>query len=74
MALITISGFPCSGKSQRANQMKQHLETQLADPSYKGPTLSVVVLSDDNLNIDRSAYNGMFSRTRGFQRTADERN
>lgn len=67
MALITISGYPCSGKSQRATQIKQHLESRLADPSYKGPTLSVVVLSDDNLNIDRSAYNGMFSRTTGLE-------
>ena len=64
MALITISGYPCSGKSQRAVQIKQHLEARLADPSYNGPTLSVVVLSDDNLNIDRSAYNGVWSRTR----------
>lgn len=75
MALITISGYPCSGKSQRATQIKQHLESRLADPSYKGPTLSVVVLSDDNLNIDRSAYNDSRSEkpARGTLFTAIQR-
>lgn len=75
MALITISGYPCSGKSQRATQIKQHLEARLGDPSYKGPTLSVFVLSDDNLNIDRSAYDDSKSEkpARGTLFTAIQR-
>lgn len=62
MALVTITGYPCSGKSQRAAQIKAYLEARLADPAYNGPKLSVVLISDDNLNINRSAYNGTCSR------------
>ena len=62
MALITISGFPASGKSKRARQIKDHLEQCLSDISYAGPELKVVILSDDVLNIDRNAYNGAFDK------------
>ena len=58
MALITISGYPCAGKSHRATQIKDHLEQRLADPAYTGPSLTVTVLSDDTLNVPRSAYDG----------------
>lgn len=58
MALITISGYPCAGKSHRATQIKDHLEERLRDPSYTGPSLTVTLLSDDILNIPRSAYDG----------------
>ncbi|KAF8432725.1 chromatin associated protein KTI12 [Boletus edulis BED1] len=56
MSLITISGYPCAGKSHRATQIKYSLEQRLADPAYPGPSLTVTVLSDDTLNIPRSAY------------------
>jgi hypothetical protein len=58
MALITITGYPSSGKSKRAQQLKEYLECKLAEPEYHGPTLKVVVLSDDNLNLARSVYDG----------------
>lgn len=61
MALITISGFPCSGKTRRVEQIKKALESRLQDPNYAGPTLKVVVLSDDKLNISRDAYKGEYS-------------
>ncbi|KAI5983069.1 chromatin associated protein KTI12 [Pisolithus albus] len=75
MALITISGYPSSGKSRRAAQLKRHLESRLADPSYTGPSLSVVLLSDDTLNIDRSSYNDSRSEkpARGTLFTAVQR-
>ncbi|KAI0688224.1 chromatin associated protein KTI12 [Cytidiella melzeri] len=57
MALVTISGFPCSGKTRRAEQLKAALETRLRDPEYAGPSLQVVVLSDEKLNIHRDVYN-----------------
>lgn len=60
MALITISGFPCSGKTQRAEQLRRALEARLQDSSYTGPSLKVSVLSDDTLNVSRDAYKGMF--------------
>ncbi|KAI9442300.1 chromatin associated protein KTI12, partial [Lactarius indigo] len=56
MALVTFSGYPCSGKTRRATQLKDHLESRLADPSYSGPPFKVIVLSDDSLNVDRSSY------------------
>lgn len=58
MALITISGYPSSGKSTRAAQIKDYLEKQLALPEYEGPRLHVEVLSDDVLNLNRTVYNG----------------
>jgi protein KTI12 len=59
MALITITGYPSSGKSSRAQQLKLYLESRIADPSYDGPTLKVSVVSDDSLNISRDVYNGV---------------
>ena len=61
MALITISGFPCSGKTRRAEQLKNALEACLQSPEYTGPALKVVVLSDDKLNISRDAYKGLLN-------------
>ncbi|KIK37903.1 hypothetical protein CY34DRAFT_15378 [Suillus luteus UH-Slu-Lm8-n1] len=50
MALITISGYPSSGKSTRAAQMHDFFSS---DPS---PQLKVKVISDDDLAIDRTSY------------------
>ena len=58
MALVTITGFPCSGKSRRVDQIRAHLETRLTDPGYTGPHVKVKILSDDTLNITRSVYDG----------------
>jgi len=60
MALITITGYPSSGKSRRAQQLKEYLENKLAGPEYHGPALKVVVLSDDDLNLSRSIYDGIY--------------
>ncbi|THH04705.1 hypothetical protein EW146_g10111 [Bondarzewia mesenterica] len=75
MALITISGYPCSGKTKRADQVKAGLEERLKDPSYEGPSLKVVVLSDDVLNVDRSSYDDSRSEksARGALFTAMQR-
>ncbi|TFY62553.1 hypothetical protein EVG20_g6662 [Dentipellis fragilis] len=75
MALITISGYPSSGKTKRASQIREYLETRLKDPEYAGPALTVRVLSDDILNIDRSAYNDSRSEkpARGSLFTAMQR-
>ena len=57
MALVTFSGYPSSGKTRRAIQLKEHLDRCLADQSCNA-LRQVVVLSDDSLNVDRSSYNG----------------
>ncbi len=58
MALITFSGYPSSGKTRRAIQLKDHLDHRLADLSCTGQRQKVVILSDDSLNIERSSYDG----------------
>jgi len=50
MALVTFSGYPASGKSTRAAQLKAKLDQILPDH------LSVVLVSDESLNIPPSAY------------------
>lgn len=56
MALITIVGFPCSGKTTRAKQIKEYLESRLRDPAYDGPRLSVLAVDDENSHVPRSTY------------------
>ncbi|KAF8070212.1 chromatin associated protein KTI12 [Lyophyllum atratum] len=56
MALVTISGFPSSGKTKRAEQIRTSLEKYLAHENYQGPISKVAVLSDDVLNLNRSSY------------------
>lgn len=62
MALVTISGFPCCGKTRRAEQIRAALDGFLKDENYQGSISKVVVLSDDALNLNRSSYNGDYAR------------
>ncbi|QRV94278.1 Chromatin associated protein KTI12 [Ceratobasidium sp. AG-Ba] len=57
MALVTISGFPCSGKTRRAQQLKEFFEDKI-NQDKDSPTRSwkVSVLSDESLSIPRSSY------------------
>lgn len=63
MALITIVGFPCSGKTTRAKQIKEYLESRLRDPAYDGPRLSVLAVDDENSHVPRSTYDSEFLAT-----------
>jgi protein KTI12 len=60
MALVTISGYPCSGKTTRALQIRDAFEKRLSDDSYAGPVTKVVLISDDTLGLSREGYNGIF--------------
>lgn len=76
MALVTIVGYPCSGKSTRAQQVKEYLERRLRDESYDGPRLTVVVVDDDNSHVPRSTYDSAFASRgslRDVEQQADER-
>ncbi|KAK7692458.1 hypothetical protein QCA50_004083 [Cerrena zonata] len=75
MALVTITGYPSSGKSRRALQLKTHLESRLQDPNYAGPKLKVQIISDDELNLDRNVYSDSRSEkpARGALFTAMQR-
>lgn len=72
MALITIVGYPCSGKSTRASQIKEYLEQRLREEDYDGPRLSVVVVDDDNSHVPRSTYDSELAEHRVTHSTADE--
>lgn len=56
MALITISGFPCSGKSTRALQLQQDFLARLSSPEYTGPKLRVIIVDDESNHVPRSVY------------------
>ncbi|KAG8734309.1 hypothetical protein FRC10_011768 [Ceratobasidium sp. 414] len=57
MALVTISGFPCSGKTRRAQQLSGFLEDKIRDDSSSHTkSWKVTILSDDSLSIPRSSY------------------
>ena len=59
MALVTISGYPSSGKSTRALQLKKYFEEKISEPSYEGSLKTVVLISDDSLELTRDGYNGL---------------
>jgi hypothetical protein len=63
MALVTISGYPCSGKSRRAAELAKYLETRLSDSTYKGPKLEVVTVNDEENHVLRSVYDGAYSNS-----------
>ncbi|KAF8906586.1 chromatin associated protein KTI12 [Gymnopilus junonius] len=56
MALITLSGLPCAGKSTRAQQIAAFLDQKIGAADYQGPISRVVVLSDHSLGLDRNSY------------------
>jgi len=58
MALVTFSGYPCSGKSTRASELVRHLSDALTRSDYDGTRYAVTVVSDESLNLARSVYNG----------------
>ncbi|TRM69629.1 chromatin associated protein KTI12 [Schizophyllum amplum] len=75
MAFITISGYPCSGKSTVAQKVKADLERRLQNTEYHGPSFRVIVASDESLSIPRSAYDDSRSEkpARGALFTAVQR-
>jgi protein KTI12 len=47
MPLIALTGYPCSGKSTRAQQLQQYFSKQR-------PEVTLHVISEESLNIDRN--------------------
>ncbi|GAA5823836.1 hypothetical protein JCM11251_003315 [Rhodosporidiobolus azoricus] len=58
MAMITLAGYPCSGKSTRAQELVSHLERRLANPSTppQFARLKPVVVNDESLGLAKSVY------------------
>jgi protein KTI12 len=65
MAMVTMCGYPCSGKSTRAQQLAAFFDRKLADPStpthLQRALRRVVVVNDEGLSISKHAYDGQFS-------------
>ncbi|GAA6060825.1 hypothetical protein JCM10212_005243 [Sporobolomyces blumeae] len=58
MALVTLSGYPCSGKTTRAHQLERYLSHRLALPDCP-PALKlakVKVINDESLSLAKSVY------------------
>jgi len=61
MPLVVLSGFPCSGKTRRALQLKTLFEARISSnlPSSTEHThYNICVINDESLGIDRKAYAG----------------
>ncbi|KAG0657767.1 hypothetical protein C6P46_006234 [Rhodotorula mucilaginosa] len=60
MAMVTMCGYPCSGKSTRAQQLAAFFDRKLADPStpthLQRALRRVVVVNDEGLSISKHAY------------------
>ena len=61
MALVTLVGYPCSGKTRFARLLEQDLRRRLADVNYAGPKLDVVVVDDEGSHVSRTVYDGQSS-------------
>ncbi|GAA5883748.1 hypothetical protein JCM16303_002351 [Sporobolomyces ruberrimus] len=58
MALVTLSGFPCAGKTMRARQLESYLSERLSLPGCP-PHLArtkVLVINDESLSLSKSVY------------------
>jgi protein KTI12 len=59
MPLITITGYPTSGKSQRANEIKEYLAKKLAE---ENKSYRIHVINDESLHVPKDAYKGKVFR------------
>ena len=58
MPLIIITGYPCSGKTTRALEVKKLLEAK-AKATTAEP-IKIEIINDESLHIPKSAYKGTF--------------
>ncbi|KAF8894146.1 chromatin associated protein KTI12 [Infundibulicybe gibba] len=61
MALITLSGFPCSGKTFRANQLSAWLHQKLQDPAYDDQLLNIPPSVYDASYLEKPARGALFT-------------
>jgi protein KTI12 len=72
MPLIIITGLPSSGKTIRANQLKDQLEKKISDT---GSAINIVLINDELLSISKDTYRERETEkaTRGAQISAVKR-
>lgn len=51
-----ITGYPSSGKTQRAKALKEQLEQKMADSSGHNNITKVELINDEILNIPKESY------------------
>ncbi|KAF1962213.1 RNA polymerase II elongator complex subunit [Byssothecium circinans] len=56
MPLVLISGYPSSGKTTRALQLKDFVETKIASADARASKLRVHLINDQSLGVSRSVY------------------
>lgn len=61
MPLVIITGYPSSGKSQRANELKEYLLKRLEQDkkSYR-----IHVINDESLHVPKQAYKGKIKKSK----------
>lgn len=53
MALLVVTGLPCSGRTTRAQEAAKYFEAQISShPKLK----EVVIIGDEDIHVDRSVY------------------
>lgn len=68
MPLVVMCGYPCSGKSKRAKELKNHFEVS------RGKTVHLA--GDESLNLERNAVYSVSANekeARGLLKSAVER-
>ncbi|KAJ1516558.1 hypothetical protein HMI55_001957 [Coelomomyces lativittatus] len=56
MPLIILSGYPCSGKTRRAQQLQTYFESEPFQTMYPTKLHSIHLINDASLNISRTMY------------------
>ncbi|PVU86693.1 hypothetical protein BB560_006625 [Smittium megazygosporum] len=56
MPLILFTGYPSSGKTTRAIELKDWLTKKIDSPGYSGPPLQVLLVSDSSQGISKTSY------------------
>lgn len=55
MPLIILTGYPSSGKTQRANEIKEYLSKRLEEEKK---SFRIHVINDESLHVVKEAYKG----------------
>lgn len=61
MALVTVSGFPCVGKTKRSQELKAYFEDKLK-AGEGGPITAVTIVDDESVHVTRASYDGEYRR------------
>ncbi|OLY82123.1 Protein KTI12-like protein [Smittium mucronatum] len=58
MPLVILTGYPSSGKSTRAQELKSLFLTKFSSDSFEKSPMNVEIISDESQGIPKTAYDG----------------